>query len=136
MSAIAATCSSATAAGATISGGALTATPPSPQAASAGTISVAIRPGALRAAAIARAVSGPRSAAVATECTQSENGAATASMSVSSGDARPWCAVPCSPTMLTIGLRARRALCTLARPLARPGPRCSRVAAGFPAMRA
>ena len=31
---------------------------------------------------------------------------------------------------------ARRALCRLARPLARPGPQCSSVAAGLPAMRA
>ena len=41
-----------------------------------------------------------------------------------------------SPTMLTIGVRARRALCRLARPLPRPGPRCSSVAAGRSAMRA
>ena len=32
--------------------------------------------------------------------------------------------------MLIIGLRARRALCMLASPLARPGPVCSSVAAG------
>ena len=61
-------------AGAVIAGGSLTATPPSLQAASAGTIRVAIRPGALRAAAIARAVSGPTPSAVAMLCTQSENG--------------------------------------------------------------
>ena len=40
-----------------------------------------------------------------------------------------------SPTTFTIGVRARRALCRLAIPLPRPGPRCSRVAAGRPAMR-
>ena len=34
-----------------------------------------------------------------------------------------------------IGVAARRALCRLARPLARPGPRCSSVAAGLPATR-
>src|SRR5580698_3421322 len=38
--------------------------------------------------------------------------------------------------MLTIGVAARRALCRLARPFARPGPQCSSVAAGLPAMRA
>ena len=36
-----------------------------------------------------------------------------------------------SPTTLTIGVRARRALCRLASPLASPGPRCSSVAAGL-----
>ncbi len=41
-----------------------------------------------------------------------------------------------SPTMLTTGLRARRALCKLASPLPRPGPRWRSVAAGRPAMRA
>src|SRR5208282_326258 len=35
-----------------------------------------------------------------------------------------------------IGTRARLALCRFARPLPRPGPRCSRVHAGFSAMRA
>ena len=34
--------------------------------------------------------------------------------------------------MLTMPERARRALCRLARPLARPGPQCSSVAAGLP----
>src|SRR5215203_1388000 len=38
--------------------------------------------------------------------------------------------------MLTIGVLARRALCTLASPLASPGPRCRRVEAGLSAMRA
>jgi len=37
---------------------------------------------------------------------------------------------------LTIGDCARRALCRLASPFARPGPQCSKVAAGLPAMRA
>src|SRR5438876_5451815 len=37
--------------------------------------------------------------------------------------------------MLTIGVRARRALCRLASPLPRPGPRCNKVAAGRPVMR-
>src|SRR5438445_613284 len=37
--------------------------------------------------------------------------------------------------MLTIGVCARRALCRLASPFPRPGPRCSRVAAGLPAIR-
>ena len=38
--------------------------------------------------------------------------------------------------MTTTGERARRALCRLASPLARPGPRCSSTAAGRPAIRA
>src|SRR5436190_21826805 len=38
--------------------------------------------------------------------------------------------------MLTIGESARCALCRLARPLARPGPRWSSVLAGRPVMRA
>src|SRR5215211_3852787 len=38
--------------------------------------------------------------------------------------------------MLTMGVLARRALCTLASPLASPGPRCRRVEAGLSAMRA
>src|SRR5690349_14983589 len=37
--------------------------------------------------------------------------------------------------MLTRGVPARCALCRLASPFARPGPRCSRVAAGRPAIR-
>ncbi|CFN77601.1 Uncharacterised protein [Bordetella pertussis] len=41
-----------------------------------------------------------------------------------------------SPTTLTMGVRARLALCRLASPLPRPGPRCSNVAAGLSAMRA
>ena len=40
-----------------------------------------------------------------------------------------------SPTTLTTGVRARRALWRLAMPLPSPGPRCSKVAAGRPAMR-
>src|SRR5262249_5241034 len=39
------------------------------------------------------------------------------------------------PTMLTMPELAFLALCRLARPLARPGPRCSRVEAGVPFMR-
>src|SRR5579862_1313423 len=38
--------------------------------------------------------------------------------------------------MFTTGVRARRALCRLARPLPRPGPRWSKTAAGRPAIRA
>src|SRR5579864_2222343 len=38
--------------------------------------------------------------------------------------------------MFTTGVRARRALCRLASPLASPGPRWSRTAAGRPAIRA
>ena len=45
-------------------------------------------------------------------------------------------AVAWSPTMLTTGTLARRALCRFASPLPRPGPRCSSVAAGRPAIRA
>src|SRR4030081_1467780 len=37
---------------------------------------------------------------------------------------------------LTIGVWARRALCRFARPFPRPGPRCSKVAAGLSAIRA
>ncbi len=48
----------------------------------------------------------------------------------SDGGTRAW-----SPTMLSSGLWARRALWRLARPFPRPGPRWSRVAAGRPAMR-
>ena len=46
-----------------------------------------------------------------------------------------WC-VAWSPTMLTIGTRALRALCRFASPLPRPQPRCKSVAAGLSAMRA
>ena len=41
-----------------------------------------------------------------------------------------------SPTMFTTGELARRLLCRFVRPYARPGPRCSSVAAGLPAIRA
>ena len=41
-----------------------------------------------------------------------------------------------SPDVVTTEVEARRALCRLARPLARPGPQCSSVAAGLPAVRA
>lgn len=40
-----------------------------------------------------------------------------------------------APTRLTRGVPARRALCRLASALPRPGPRCSNVSAGLPAMR-
>ena len=45
------------------------------------------------------------------------------------------CQLAWSPTMLRIGVRARRALCRLASPLASPGPRCSNVVAGMRDMR-
>ncbi len=101
-----------------------------------GTIRLAIWPGALRAAAIAAAAAWPTSGGVRALRTQSENGRATASTSLSSGEARPWWWVAWSPITLTIGERARRALWTLASPLARPGPRWSSVTAGLPAIRA
>src|SRR5579872_6256684 len=41
----------------------------------------------------------------------------------------------CWPTMLTMPELAFLALCRLARPLARPGPRCNSVEAGVPFMR-
>ena len=135
-SASAAMRSSGTAEGGTGAGAASTGTPPGSQAASPGTIRLAIRPGALRAAAIAAAAAWPTSGAVRALRTQSENGRATASTSVSSGECRPWWWVAWSPMTLTTGERARRALCRLARPLARPGPRCSSVTAGLPAIRA
>ena len=40
-----------------------------------------------------------------------------------------------SPTIASNGVRARRALCRLARPFASPGPRCSSTAAGRPVIR-
>ncbi len=51
------------------------------------------------------------------------------------GASKGRCQVAWSPTQLTMPDRARRALCRLARPLARPGPQCSRVAAGLRARR-
>ena len=113
------------------------ASPPSAHDTSAGRISVATPPGAARAAATASAASaatvvGRRRAAhpAATRCRRPPRCRTPA--------ARRSCLwyVAWSPTMLTIGVRARRALCRLARPLPSPGPRCSSVAAGRPAMRA
>ena len=64
-------------------------------------------------------------------CTQCDMGRATPSMSEVSGALSAICAVPCSPITFTIPERAFLALCRLARPLAKPGPKCSRVEAGI-----
>ena len=56
---------------------------------------------------------------------------ASASMSEVSGASNARWYVAWSPTMFTIGVRARRALCRFAMPFPRPGPRCSSVAAGL-----
>ncbi len=68
--------------------------------------------------------------------THAETVPARASMSDSSGASYRLWYVAWSPTMLTTGLWARRALCRLASPFPRPGPRWRRVAAGRPAIRA
>jgi hypothetical protein len=67
--------------------------------------------------------------------TQPETVPASASMSMHSGASDEACQLAMSPTRLTTGERARRALCRLASELARPGPKWSSVAAGLRAMR-
>src|SRR5450759_1660727 len=67
--------------------------------------------------------------------TQRETETASPAMSLVSGASTPRCQVAWSPTRLTTGVPARRALCRLASPLANPGPRCSSVAAGRPIIR-
>ena len=108
----------------------------SSQEESDGRISVATPRGGVRAARMASAVSAATEAASGTVRTQADIGFANPSTSAVSGASALRCHVAWSPTMLTIGTRARRALCRLASPFASPGPRCSRVAAGRSVMRA
>src|SRR5690606_23610333 len=68
--------------------------------------------------------------------TQPDTGRASDSMSLDSGGSATWCQLAWSPTTLTTGECARRALCRLAIPLAKPGPKCRRVIAGRPSIRA
>ena len=106
------------------------------QAVSAGRIRVAMRPGSVLATRTASAASPAMSSAEVQVRTQDDMVVAMPSMSPVSGESValwPW---RCSPTMLTSGTCARLALCRLARPLPRPGARCSRVEAGLSAMRA
>ncbi len=111
-------------------------TPPGFQQVSDGRMRVAMVPGEVRAACTAAAASAPTSAAWLAVRTQPETPRAQPSVSAVSGasSGRWW--VAWSPTQFTIMVVARRALCRLHRPFARPGPQCSRVAAGLPAMRA
>ncbi len=111
-------------------------TPPSPQDTSAGRISVATLPGAVIDAATDSAASRHSAAVLAEVRTQVDTLRATVSMSDCSCASYFTWWVAWSPTMLTTGTRPLRALCRLARPLPSPQPRCSRVAAGLPAMRA
>jgi hypothetical protein len=104
------------------------------QLTSAGSTSVATCPA--RAAATAAAASAPISVVRVLSRTQPDTAPAIAAMSDCSGASYFAWVVAWSPTTLTTGVPARRALCRLARPLARPGPRCSRVAAGRSAIRA
>ena len=110
--------------------------PPGPQDTSAGSTSVAICPPSWPLAAMARTASAARPRVVPAVCTQPETVRAAASMSECSGASKRAWPVACAPTTTTIGLCARRALCRLASPLDRPGPRWSRTDAGRPAMRA
>ena len=109
---------------------------PSPQETSAGRISVATWPGGPAAATARSGVAGHVARCVPRVCTQPDTVRARARCRTPAGRRSGAWYVACSPTMLTTGVRARRALCRLARPLARPGPRCSSVAAGRPAIRA
>ena len=93
-------------------------------------MSVATPPGGLVAAAIASARSPASASALRDVRTQHDTGRAKPSTSASSGAPFPRCDVACSPTITTTGVRALAALWRLARPLASPGPRCSRTSAG------
>ena len=116
--------------------GATAATPSASfHAVSAGKMSVAIWPGGVRAAAMAAAPSAAMARAFGEVRTHAETGRAMPSMSEVRGASCLMWYVACSPTMLTIPELALRALCRFARPLPRPGPRCSSVAAGRSAMR-
>src|ERR1039458_2962416 len=110
--------------------------PASLQEKSAGTIRLATFPGGPRAAATAAEAASPIPVARSSVRTQPDTGRAKASVSAVRGASWPRCCVECSPTMFTTGERALRALCRFASAFPRPGPRCSRVAAGFPVMRA
>ena len=131
---------SSTASFATAAGVGATATLPglagSSQDTSAATISVAIQPGGASEAVIASAASCPTVSGPVGRRIQPDTFAARLSMSELSGASSGWWYVACSPTMFTIGVCARRALWRFAIPLPRPGPRCNRVAAGLPVMRA
>jgi hypothetical protein len=134
-SAICATTSASAGFGAA-SAGAGSAVAPSLQLTSAGRISVEICAGGPIATDTASATSAGSCAVAGLVRTHVEQLRATVSMSdCSCASYCVWC-VAWSPTMFTIGTRALRALCKLARPLPRPQPRWSNVAAGLPAMRA
>jgi len=97
---------------------------------------VATAPGGPMQAASASVASWHSAWVLAEVRTQAEALRATVSMSDCKGAScctwlRAW-----SPTMLSSGTRALRALCRLASPLPKPQPRCSKVAAGLSAMRA
>jgi len=108
----------------------------SPHWQSWGAISVATWPGALRAVAIAAAPSRGSSSEELLVRTQFDIGRARDSMSEVSGASAATCHVAWSPMRLTMGVRARRALWTLARLFAKPGPRWVSVRAGLPEIRA
>ena len=108
----------------------------SSQQVSAGTISVATCPGAPYEAATASAVSRASVSGDSTLRTHEDTPLAIDAMSDWSGASYLAWYVAWSPTTLTIGTSARRALCRLARPLPRPGPRWRSTAAGLSAMRA
>ena len=126
--------SDATAAVASVGGAAGAA--PSLHDTSAGRISVATWRGGPYAAAIASAASRLSSAVDWEVRTQVEKFRATVSMSDWSCASYWVWYVAWSPTMLTSGTFARRALWRFASPLPRPEPRCSSVAAGLSVIRA
>ena len=103
--------------------------------ASPGRIRVAIWPGCALAFATALATSQATLPADSTRRTQWLRGRARPSMSDINGGSYCRWAAECSPTMLSMPDEARLALWILARPFARPGPRCSRVDAGVSFMR-
>ena len=112
------------------SGGTGVGSPAGCQLASPGRISVAIWPGWLDAACTAAVASHAIDRALSTRRTQCDRGLANPSISDVSGGSYCRCLLECSPTTLTMPDEARLALWILARPLARPGPRWSRVEAG------
>ncbi len=99
---------------------------------SLGTMSVATLPGGVSEAAIASAMSPASAPADLFSRTHPDIGLASETMSLVSGASAARCHVAWSPITLTMGVFARRALCRFARPLARPGPRCTSVIAGLP----
>ena len=107
--------------------------PASPQEASPGRIRVAMRP--VRATVAARETSAAMVWGPSARRSQWLRGRASPSRSEASGASYLRWLVAWSPTMLTMPDPAFRALWMLARPLARPGPRCSRVEAGVCLMR-